>query len=121
MASEKIHKRCGGTGIYRRASGMDDICFPCSGTGRYTPATAEQRAAQNNWQHAWLMFTGLRRGGDVVAPEGMPFYQFRSGMLTGLESLAEQEPERLPKLYASLAAGRLQAVATALYRYSQEG
>lgn len=113
-----VHRYCGGKGYVRLASGGDGYCFGCNGTGTYTPATTEQREARANWNRAYDAMAYMPRTFTV---EGIGPARFRSGVLAGLESLAQREPQRLTALYAAVDAGRLADVAVALYRYGQEG
>lgn len=115
----KVHRYCGGKGYVRLASGGDGHCFGCNGTGTYTPATTEQREARANWNRAYDAMAQMPR--TFTGAQGVGPARFRRGVLTGLEALAEREPQRLPALYAAVDAGRLADVAVALYRYGQEG
>lgn len=118
MATERKCGKCKGSGIYRYASGAEGHCSRCSGKGRYTPATTEQREARANWHRAYDAMAYMPRTFTV---EGVGPARFRSGVLAGLEELAQREPQRLPALYAAVDAGRLADVAVSLYRYGQEG
>lgn len=110
------HRYCNGTGQVRLASGADGHCFGCNGTGVRTPATAEQREARANWHRAYSAMQSMPRTFTI---EGIGPARFRSGVLAGLETLAEREPVRLPALYVAVAEGRLADVAVALYRYAE--
>jgi|SRR5689334_2919328 len=114
----RTHKRCGGKGYIRLASGADGHCFGCCGTGVYVPVTAEQKAARDNWNRTYSAMAHMPR---TFTTEGVRPMAFRSGVLAGLEALGEREPQRLTALYAAVDAGRLREVAVHLYRYSQEG
>lgn len=116
MAAGRVHLKCGGRGYITLASGADGHCFGCGGTGRYIPATAEQRASEAGWARAYAAMADMPRTFTI---EGVRPGAFRSAVLRGLEALAAAEPARLPALYAAVDRGDFATVAVHLYRYAQ--
>lgn len=94
-------RKCQGSGIYTRASGMPDVCAPCNGSG-YTEgdqrAVATRRARQE-------LITRLYR--DASA------HSIRA--TNGFHHLREFEPDRFERALASYVAGR--DVVSALHQY----
>jgi len=119
MSYQRKHRYCGGKGFIRLASGADGHCFGCKGTGMQTVYTVAERSAKRAKRERWedarkLVGTQARR---MSPPPGVPALVFRLDVVAGFDSLGEQEPERMEKLYASLDAGRADDVVRALYAY----
>ena len=119
MAAKGQHRYCGGKGYVRLASGADGHCFGCNGTGQTIVVTAEAKAARANLDKTYAVLAAPNVGIVPVASVGRG--TFRREVLRGLESLAANEPHRLPALYVSMDSGRVQAVAEALYHYATKG
>lgn len=112
----RVHAYCGGRGWITLASGAT---AQCCNNGRIELVSREEREEMRKYgeAHSALAFlgNGIKAPADLT---GMARVNFRSEVIRGLELLADKEPERLERLYASLADGRLQDVAAALYRYA---
>lgn len=117
---KRTHTRCKGTGGFELVNGNIVPCAGCCGRGYLIIYTAAEKAARKAaWeqrckaqqmikQHAAKMSEGMT---------GMLAVTFAEIARQGFGRLADREPERLSKLYASLAAGRLDDVVNALYHY----
>jgi hypothetical protein len=119
MSHQRTHRYCGGKGEVPRASGIPGYCFGCKGTGKITVYIAAEKASLRAKQERWDSTRELVRAHarKLPAPEGVSSLTFSLDVRAGFENLAEREPERLVKLYASLDAGRLDDVVYALYAY----
>lgn len=120
MARTIKHRYCGGQGWIRLVSGADATCQPCCGTGRIITRTKAEKAAIKASEARFNTAREVVRkhAATVSVPEGVLLRaSFPYLVVHGLEMLAEREPERLEKLYASLDSGRLTDVVQALYTY----
>jgi hypothetical protein len=119
MSYQRAHRYCGGKGEVPRASGIPGFCFACNGTGKITVYTAAEKAVRQAERSRWDSTRELVRSHarKITAPDGVPSLTFSLDVRAGFETLAEREPDRLEKLYASLDAGRIDDVVYALYEY----
>lgn len=102
-------------GVFIRQNGMPDVCYPCGGTGFikvYTKEEKSQIEAAKKERYDALCSVKARA-------KEIGWYPYQDSVRDGFEKLATEEPERLPKLYASLRAGRIDDVVRALDAYGK--
>lgn len=117
---KRFHTRCKGTGGFELANGNVVPCASCCGRGFLIIYTAAEKAERKAaWDRRYATLDIIKRRAAEIS-EGEP-RGFADVVRQGFGMLADREPERLERLYASLDAGRLDDVIRALvaYRRSQ--
>lgn len=113
MKQRKCAKCSNHPGVYLRRGMIPEDCFPCLGTGFIKVYSKEEKermhAAQTERSNALQLVKARAKelGG----------YNLEDRVRWGFDKLETNEPERLPKLYASLKNGRLDDVVNALEAY----
>jgi len=101
-------------GVFWRYNGYPDVCYPCNGTGFIKIYTKEEKAQMERDQAVFTEALYAVKDHALTIDDDARYLA-----TDGLWRLKRQEPERLPKLYASLKNGRVDDVVRALIKYEQ--
>jgi hypothetical protein len=119
---KREHGRCQGTGGFELANGNVVPCAGCS-RGYLIIYTAAERAALKQASSMRLKTVNIiKRRATELAKDmpGMRGALFADTVRQGFGILADEEPERLAKLYQSIENGRLDDVIHSLHSYREQ-